>query len=199
MNESMNQRTRVFFQLAILLTSPCAFSQTPIDACEAKLPASLRESLMKRFPQYWVAKVTDSFKEDVEHHKENFSGDPCLSVASADVDGDGSSDFAIIITQRSKHTLLVAARNVSDGHWAISKLLDLGNEGPARSYVDPLPADSYEDMFATDRGPSDYVQEPGRVKRYKAIHPGFIAGTIEASGVGYFFNGKQWVHLWLSD
>lgn len=54
-------------------------------------------------------------------------------------------------------------------------------------------------MYATDKGPSDYAPEPGRVRRYRATQPGFIAGGIESSGVAYFFDGKRWVHMWLSD
>ena len=172
---------------------------TTLGTCESKLPEALRQSLHEKYPAYRVAEVSDYYKEDVDLHKKNSAGDPCLSVASGDVDGDGSLDFAMLITDKSRHTILVAARNVAGKTWVISELSDFGNEGPSRSYVDQLPPDSYEDMYATDKGPSDYVPEPGRVKRYKAVHPGFIAGTIEASGVGYFFTGKRWVHLWLSD
>lgn len=185
--------------ILLLVGSPELAQAAPLGPCEAKLPDSLRQSLHEKYPAYRVAEVSDYYKEDVDLHKKNFDRDPCLSVASGDVDGDGSVDFAVLITDKSRHTILVAARNVAGNTWVISELSDFGNEGPSRSYVDPLPADSYQDMYATDRGPSDYVPEPGRVKRYKAVHPGFIAGTIESSGVGYFFTGKRWVHLWLSD
>lgn len=191
---------KVFASLLILfLGSPQLVQAEAAGACAVKLPDSLRQRLAKDYPNYRVAEPSDYFKEDVDLHKQNSNGDPCLSVASGDVDGDGSRDFAVLITEKSGHILLVAARNVSGRKWIISELSDFGNERPIRSYVDPLPADSYEDMYAADEAPSDYVPEPGRVERYKAVHPGFIAGTIEASGVGYFFNGKQWVHLWLSD
>jgi hypothetical protein len=196
----MKQLLKLVSVLALLLVGSSELAQAaPLGTCEARLPQSLRQSLHEKYPAYRVAEVSDYPKEDIDLHKKNFDGDPCLSVASGDVDGDGSLDFAVLITDKSRHTLLIAARNVAGEEWAIAELSDFGNEGPSNSYVDPLPADSYDDMYATDKGPSDYVPEPGRVKRYKAVHPGFIAGTIEASGVGYFFTGKRWVHLWLSD
>jgi hypothetical protein len=186
--------------LTLLFACAPAFAQTPTpEPCEALLPASLREVLPKKFPDYRLARVSDYLKEDVDQHKKDHNGNPCLGVASVDVDGDGFPDFAFFLTGKARHTLLVTARNVSGKTWEIIKIDDFGKEGPGRSYVAPLEPGSYQDLFDTDRGPADYTPEPGRVRKYKANHSGFIAGTIESSGIAFFFTGKRWVHLWLSD
>jgi hypothetical protein len=177
-----------------------AFAQTvSSDACEAQLPKPVREILPVQFPGYRLASVSDYDKEDIAQHEAHFNGNPCLAVAAADTDGDGFVDFAFFIVDGSKHTLLLAARNLSGKTWKVVKLSDFGSEGPGRSYVEAIDAGAYADMYASDHGPSDYTPEPGRVRRYKATHSGFIAGGIESSGVAYFYDGKRWVHMWLSD
>ena len=184
----------------VLLAFATAFAQAPaLDPCGTQLPASLREILPKKFPGYRLAQVSDYLKEDVDQHKKDHKGNPCPGVASADVDGDGFTDFAFFLTDKERRTILVVGRNISGKTWDVSKVFDFGSEGPGRSYVDRLKPGSYRDLFDTDRGPSEYKPEPGRVRRQKARNPGFIAGTIESSGVAFFFTGKQWVHLWLSD
>jgi hypothetical protein len=186
--------------LVVLLTYPSAFAQgiTP-DACEAQVPIRLHEVVLKQFPGYRFARVSDYSKEDIEQHKAHFNGNPCLALASADADGDGFTDFVFLIVDGSKHTLLVAARNPLGKTWKIVELSDFGPEGPGSSYVEVIDSGAYADMYASDHGPSDYTPEPGRVRRYKATHSGFIAGGIESTGVAYFFDGKRWVHLWLAD
>lgn len=155
--------------------------------------------LPKKYPEFRLAHVSDYYKEDIEQHKKNHNGNPCLAVASADVDGDGFSDFAFFLTDTEKNTLLIAARHLSGKTWEITKLDDFPKEGPGRSYVEKLKAGSYQDLFDTDGAPLEYTPEPDRVRKYKARHSGFIAGTIESSGIAFFFTGKHWVHLWLSD
>ena len=187
--------------LLAIFTYPCAAGQavTP-DACEAQVPIPLREVLRKQFPGYRLARVSDYPAEDIEQHKAHFNGNPCLAVASADTDGDGYKGFAFLIVNESRHTLLVAAQNLSGKNWKLVELSDFGPDGPAATvYVEMIEPGVYADMYASDKGPSDYVPKPGRVRRYNAIHSGFIAGGIESSGVAYFFDGKRWVHMWLSD
>jgi hypothetical protein len=169
------------------------------DPCDAKLPPSLRALLTTRFPGFRTARLADYLAEDIEEHKKNSNGDPCLGIASTDVDGDGFPDFAFLLANGKPHAILVAARHLGGKTWELSVLTDFGGDALGHSYVDTIAPDSYEDLYASDRAPADYVDEPGRVRRFKAKYPGFIAGTIEASGVAFFYSGKRWVHLWLSD
>jgi len=186
--------------LLLLLASASAFAQTPSDEpCKAFLPASLRQVLPKKFPGYRLARVSDYSKDDIDQHKKNFKGNACLGAASVDVDGDGFADFAFLLTDEKDHTMLAAARNASGKFWQISKLYEFRKEVVGGLYVDPLKSGSYQDLFDMDPAPADYTPELGGVRRYKAQHSGFIAGGIESSGVAFFFTGKRWVHLWLSD
>ncbi len=190
---------RILLLTALSLTCCLVHSQAS-DPCEKKLPSSLREILPAKFPGYRLARVTDYLKEDIDQHKKDHNGSPCIGLALADVDGDGFLDFAFFLTDSTKHTILVCARNPSGNTWQISTLYDFGKNGPGRSYVEFLKAGSYQDLFdSSEEGPSDFTPEPGRVRKFKARRPGFMAGTIESSGIAFFFTGKQWVHLWLSD
>jgi hypothetical protein len=29
--------------------------------------------------------------------------------------------------------------------------------------------------------------------------PGLVAGAIDSSGAAFFYDGKKWVHVWISD
>jgi hypothetical protein len=186
--------------LPAMVASACLFAApSGADPCNLKLPLEVRELVKVKFPGYRLVKVSDYLKEDVDQQKKDHKGDPCIGVTSTDMDGDGFPDFAFFITNKAGHTLLLAARNPGGKFWLIEKVSDFGKDGPGRSYVEPLKTGRYTDMFDTDDGPSEYTPEPGRVRSFIARNPGIIAGTIESSGVGFFFNGKRWVHLWLSD
>lgn len=193
------RRIFVVALLAVLLAPEVCPAGTAQDACESLLPPALRDALLKRVPDYRVAHVSDYSKEEVEHEMQYHGGSRCLAVAAADIDGDGRDDFALLITNKEGHTLLMAARNVKEREWVISKLDDFGKDGPGGSYVGTVNPGLYQDLFATDDAPSEYIPEPGRVQSYKSSRSGFIAGTIESTGIAYFFTGKRWVHLWLSD
>jgi len=159
----------------------------------------LRDGLKQKFPGFRIAGLADYLPEDIARHKQNFAGDPCLSVASADVDGDGVKDFALIITDASLHALLVGARDVPGKEWAISTLSDFGSEAPGRLYVASLKPGAYQDIHAAAEVPTGVAPEGARVPSYTAPHQGFVGGAIGATRVAYFFTGKRWVHLWLSD
>ena len=190
-------RLRVTF-FALLLVGAC--HQAPASSlvtCEARLPPSLLAALLKEFPAYRVAALSDYLEADVERHKLNSNGDSCPSIASADVDGDGFADFAAVIVDGSHHALLVAAQNLAV-RWRITLLRDLGNEQPLRTGVDPLPAGSYANAHLAE-GTSSGQAQALRVKRYLAPNPGFVAGAIEAPGNAFFFTGKRWIRLRLPD
>src|ERR1700678_1541352 len=98
------------FLVLPFLYSASSYAQAVVeDPCEAQLPATLKAALTLQYPKYHLAHLTDYDKHDIDQHRENFHGDPCLTVASGDVDGDGSIDFALIVGGRSKHTLLLGA------------------------------------------------------------------------------------------
>jgi len=184
----------------LLVAGPEILAQgASADPCVAKVPASLRESIAAKYPGFRIAGLSDYLPEDIERHKKNFNGDPCLSVAAADVDGDGVKDYGLIITDASLHTLLVGARNTHSKGWTLATLKDFGSQAPGRLYVSPLGKGTFESIHAASETAVGATPETGRVSSYKATHGGFFAGAIQATRVAYFFNGKEWVHLYLSD
>jgi hypothetical protein len=198
--------------LAAVLLAGCEVPQvppSPRDPCVARLPAGLRDSLARRFPGHRPVEVDDYLKEDVAWFRNSNHGEPCVWAASADVNGDGSPDFALLLTPRAKagsspnsgagHTLIVAARSAPGGSWVIDSLDEFDAELPCHSFVGTLEPGSYQDTFTTGRWESPYTPDPGRVRKLEAVRPGFVAGRLESSAVAFFFTGGRWVHLWLTD
>ncbi|MCX6873412.1 MAG: hypothetical protein NTW21_06335 [Verrucomicrobia bacterium] len=198
--------------LAAVVLAGCEVPQvpaSPCDRCVARLPVGLRDSLARRFPSHRPVGMDDYLKEDVAWFSESNHGERCLGVASADVNGDGSTDFAVLLTERAKagsspdsgtgRTLLVAARSAPGGSWVIDSLDEFGAERPCHSFVGTAEPGSYQDTFTSGRWDSPYTPAPGRVRKFEAVRPGFVAGRLESSAVAFFFTGRRWVHLWLSD
>jgi hypothetical protein len=180
--------------LNLFLPSLC-FAQPNPDACDALLPPALKKEIRAKYPKYRIGRVSDYYKEALRMQYED-KPNPCPAVASADVDGDGNMDYAFFITAESQPTLLISARNLQGKKWQLQILLDFKGEPIGSSYVEPIKAGSYQDLYAHS---PEYKDEPDRLREYTSTSPGFIAGTMESSGVAFFFSGKRWVHLWLSD
>lgn len=193
---------RLFFQtisLFLLLTGILAAAPQEANSCAALLPESIRAAIEKRFPGHRVAITSDYLPEDLEMFKKDHPGESCPGFASADANGDGVADYAFFLSNPSNHTILVSALSAKRHSWAISQIYDYGETGIGRLYVEPLKRGNFRDMFDLNESPSEYQPEPGRVRKLRAKHPGFCAGIFESSAVAYFFTGKRWVHLWLSD
>jgi hypothetical protein len=169
------------------------------DPMEKMIPLEVLGLVHCQFPSYRLARLTDYSKDDLNQHKKDHHGNPCIGCASADVDEDGFPDFAFYLTNNTKHTLLMAARNPGGKVWVLEQLMDFGKDGPGSSYVEYLKPGKYADLFSTEENPAEVKPEPGSVRKFHARHPGFLAGTIESSAVAFFFNGKRWIHLWLGD
>ena len=159
------------------------------------VPSGLKKAIKTKYPSYRIGRVSDYPKEALVmqyDHKPN----SCPAIASADVDGDGNMDYALFIVDASQHTLLITARNIGGKSWQIYKLYDFKKRELGNSYVEPIKAGTYQDLYANS---PEYQNEPGRLRKYTSKRPGFIAGSMESSGVAFFFSDKRWVHLWLSD
>jgi hypothetical protein len=167
------------------------------DPCLGLLPPALRAQIERSYPAYRQVSTSDYSAEDLAAS----TGDDaaCPGIASADVNADGVSDYGVVMTAPSGHTLLIGARSGKAASWTLDELTDLGRDGPSRLYAEPLEPGDYTDLFASDDAPDEFTPEPGRVRHYRSRRPGFIAGGMEASGIAFFFTGRRWVHLWLSD
>lgn len=174
-----------------LLLLTLAATPSP-DPCAGVLPAAVLEAVAETFPGYRVARSSDYGARALRLTRTD--GFPCPGIASNDVDGDGSADYAFFVLSGKGMVLLAAARVPADSPIRVEKLMEFGR-GVGRSFVFPLKAGKYSDMYAD----SDFTPDPGRVRRYTSKRPGFSAGTMEASEIAFFFTGRRWVHMWLSD
>ena len=187
----------IIFAVTLILTmSSICLGQSIADPCETLIPSELSKVIKTKYPKYRIARTTDYSEKIIEEQKGNNPNHSCLAIASADVDGDGSLDYAFFLTNQTGRVLLLAARNLNGRSWHITKLSDFPKGEIGVSYVNAIEPGSYEDIYADD---PDIKAEPGNILKFSSTKPGFLAGTIESSGIAYFFSGKRWIHLWLSD
>ena len=167
------------------------------DPCAGVLPTAVLAAVGKAYPAFRVARGSDYSAEDLGWAKED--GHPCPAIASNDVDGDGTTDYAFFLISRKGEAWLASARVPAGSRVRVGRLMSFGSRGLGRSFVYPLDPGRYADMYAAESGPDDFTPDPGRVRAHTSKRPGFSAGTMESSEIAFFFTGRRWVHLWLSD
>ncbi len=182
--------------MLLLLLASLASAPAP-DPCAGVLPPPVLAAVGKAYPGFRVARGSDYSAEELELTRDD--GHPCPGIASNDVDGDGTTDYAFFLLSTRGDAWLVSARLPRGANVRIGKLMSFGSRGLGRSFVYPLDSGRYADMYAAESGPDDFTPDPGRVRAYTSKHPGFAAGTMQASEIAFFFNGRRWIHLWLSD
>ena len=179
--------------LALILAAALQAPSGPAaDACSVLVSERLEEAVREKFPGYRIARATDYSLEEL-HERGEQKATPCPAVAIADADGNGLQDFALFLTAEGKHLLLAVALQVRESSWQVSQLEDFGPGTASRNFVEPLKPANY-----TDNAPG-FTPGAGRVRSFKATSSGFRAGRVEASSMAFFFNGKRWVHLYLSE
>jgi hypothetical protein len=177
----------VSFMLVVL---PMAVSAQ--DACQSKIPETLKSELTKRFPGYALPRVQDNEKTYIQMERKS-GRDGCLGVASGDFDGNRQTDFAILLSAaRGSRIKLVAA--LRDGKsW---KIAELPSWCPAREscFVDRGGKGVYERHISFDK-PIDQPDERQSVRAFRSV---IISGKLEATGVAYIYEGTKWVYVWFS-
>ena len=156
------------------------------DECDSSLPDIVRESITKAFPEYRLPRVSDNLGEDIESNRQH-GGDGCLGVAEVDFDGNGSSDYGVLVSHPDQdHVLLVAASRVTD-RWRLETLRVWESERK-RLYVAAASAGTYRRSMAFDYP----VSEPGEVEFHDSELGGLVTGRTEASGIYYFWTQNGW-------
>jgi hypothetical protein len=164
------------------------------DACANKLPSSLIDQLKARFPHHRVPVSSDNEAWAVASDRRS-GGDGCLGIAKGDFDGDGTIDFAVLLSPAGDTTSpLIVALGDSQTYGLDS--LDVST-GPRRIYyVSALVPGRYQRTKTL----SDAVAlEPGELAVFESKRPGIVTGALEDGAVAYFYDGHRWVHVWLSD
>jgi hypothetical protein len=166
------------------------------DACAPLIPDSLRLIIAQTYPGHRPPTASDNSVADIAYERQR-GGTDCLGVATGDFDGNGEADVALLLTpEAADRTLLVVARRLG-ASWQVDTLHAWGVGRPqerSRFYVKTVPPGQYRRTQALT-GPSG----PGERLIYRSKHQGIVSGVIESSSVAFFFTGKEWVHVWLSD
>jgi len=163
------------------------------DACLSKLPARLVQQLKTQFPDHRPPLASDNFPDDIAYYRGR-SADGCLGATVADFDGNGSADFAVLLTSSKETTSPLVVARASSGGYTIDTLRIW--TGPrAILYVNTLAPGRYERTRAGDSAPG----EPGELRFFNSPRPGIATGAVEGGAVAYFYDGKRWVHVWISD
>jgi hypothetical protein len=189
-------RNILLLSLSLNLFLSClCYGQSNTDSCDSLLPASLKYTIKTQYPKYRIGRSSDYSKEALVMQYDN-KPNACPAVAAADVNADGATDYAFFMINESQDLLLVAAVNRHKKEWKLYKLYDFRKGELGNSYVEPIKAGRYQDLYANS---PEYEDETGRLRNFASKRSGFIAGSMESSGVAFFFSGNRWVHLWLSD
>ena len=186
--------------LGLLLVSGSipAITGTGGHSCSDKVPASLLTQLAIQFQGYRVLEPAEYDPEDVANQKRVRDGDPCLSVAAVDADGDGTLDYGLVITA-PEGVLIVIARDRGTEGWQISRMsVPVPYKQPVRTYIRSLdiPGAQYDNTIH-DKG-AEFVPELVAVEKIKPKRPGFMAGVHAGiDDIGIFYTNKGWVRIWL--
>jgi len=183
---------RVCLIAALALTSSIRAGQV-MDACEQKLPPSLRQSLAAKFPGFRPAGVHDQDRDATKAEKKA-GRDGCLTVAQGDFDGAGIQDVALLLTKTGRpkagSVLLVAALHRA-GAWDPYRLPTFCAE--ARScYVQTEKPGVFNRSEALD-GP---LSGPYERERLESRTDSILSGTLESTGIVHVFSKGEWVYVW---
>ena len=165
------------------------------DACAAAVPDTLRVVISQQYPKFRLPQQSDYDSEDIKYNLAH-GGNGCLGVAHGAYYHEGAAtDYAINLqSSEGAHTLLIVAHPANQT-WRLERVWDWGNSAVGHLYVDTTEPGKYERTEALD-GP---VSEQGEQENYTSKREGIVAGTIESSGAAFFFDGKSWIHVWISD
>jgi len=161
------------------------------DVCDGLVPAAARVAIEKQYPKFRLPHESDYDPVDI---KDGEGGVQCLGIAKGSYHRGDGVEYALNITSTTApHTVLVVAYR-SGAAWQVELVWDWGSATLGSVYAGTAVAGTYERTETLD-GP---VNEPGERLAYKARHDGVMAGQIESSGAAFFFDGKRWLHVWVS-
>lgn len=165
----------------------------PLRDCTSTVPADLAAALEKRYPAHRLSVETDYLPEDVAGDLSS-GGSGCFGVASADFDGDRTTDYGIVLAERGGDGIVVVAARHVKGRWAIDEFHAEG-VGRGNWYVRIAAAGRQRNMYS----PRVAEYDADEVQALNAAHPGLVVGTIDSASAGYFWTRRGWVHLQFGD
>jgi hypothetical protein len=172
-------------------SSPRSASADSGDACSVQLPPSLVEALKLAFPRFRAPLVADNYAEDIDTNRKS-GGTGCLGVDSGDYDGDGTKDFAVVLTGEDGDSAVVVAALQRGKHWDLKALVR--ESGRKRLYVQTVPPGHYD---AT--GSSEDPKDTGGLETLMCPHSGILTGATESTGVIYCLVSASWKRVVVAD
>ena len=162
------------------------------DVCDGLVPTAARLAIEKQYPKFRLPHEADYNPGDI---KDGQGGVQCLGIAKGSYHRGSGVEYALNITStKAPHTVLVVAYQAGAA-WQVELVWDWGSATLGSVYAGTAAAGTYERTEALE-GPAN---EPGERLAYKANHDGVVSGQIESSGAAFFFDGKRWIHVWVSD
>lgn len=175
------------------MISAQAFAGGVPDACESALPPALVRQLGALYPEHRTPRVNDNADEDVAYAMKK-GASPCLGVASADFDGNGARDFAVLLTPKATAAAVTVAALRRGQVYAVQTLREWEDSDRSVLYVAVLRPGRFTRTPSAD-GPL----EPGEVREVRTTLMGVATGQTESTEIGYFYRGGKWIHVWIAD
>jgi len=116
------------------------------------------------------------------------------ALLDADFDGDGSLDVAAVMPSRTEASPLLVAARYRRGAWDV-RSLPFWSTTPGRAYVQPLQPGTYRRTKSVVPDPDS----PAERRSVTSSRIGFVSGTVESTGVAYFYDGGSWIYVWIAN
>lgn len=189
----MGLRKTVWVVVAVAALWACgAVAARASDVCNGLVPAAARSAIEKQYPKFRLPLEADYDPTDIDDGE---GGVQCLGIAKGSYHRGNGVEYALNITStKAPHTVLVVAYQ-SGATWQVELVWDWGSATLGSVYAGTAAAGNYA-RTETLEGPAN---EPGERLAYKAGHDGVVSGRIGSTGAAFFFNGKHWIHVWVSD
>jgi hypothetical protein len=184
---------------ALIASGLGASAHADANLCRDELPQTLRREIQARYPGSVLPSISDFTSMTLEPFET--IGQQCPAVAMADVDGDGTRDFGLLVQLEDGETILLVARE-KQSRWLTDRVASLGKNRRGNAYVSAIDAGTYEDRLEKTIKPAGTEPIVPRVRTLRAKRPGFIAGDMEIAGAthaAFFHNGRKWIYLRVPD
>lgn len=163
----------------------------PPDPCSIAVPSAVKRAVIAENPGSQLPRLSDNMDGDVEYDRTH-GGDGCLGATNGDFDGDGVTDYGLLLSSGDQ-TVLVSVLGGSGERWLIHRLR-AWKGGRSRLFVGTAPPGHYS-RTESHAGPLGI----GEVTHHTTKTSGIVTGRTEASGIYYFWTGGEWVHVWAVD